>query len=79
MYAIRSYYELAAPPTTGAMLIELLARAPLASLTLYGFDFFASLSLSGRRTADQVPHDFTSEADWAAALMARDSRITLRK
>jgi len=71
--------KLAAPPTTGAMLIELLARAPLASLTLYGFDFFASLSLSGRRTADQVPHDFSNEADWAADLMARDSRITLRK
>jgi len=71
--------KLDAPPTTGAMLIELLARAPLTSLTLYGFDFFASLSLSGRRTAEQVPHDFTSEADWAADLMARDSRITLRK
>ncbi|MBD3787772.1 MAG: glycosyltransferase family 29 protein [Sphingomonadales bacterium] len=71
--------RLAAPPTTGAMLIDLMARADLTSLTLYGFDFFASLSLSGRRSAEQVPHDFTSEADWAAALMARDSRITLRK
>ena len=71
--------KLDAPPTTGAMLIELLARASLSSLTLYGFDFFASLSLSGRRTAAQVPHDFSSEADWAADLMARDSRITLRK
>lgn len=71
--------QLNAPPTTGAMLIDLMARADLTSLTLYGFDFFASLSLSGRRSADQVPHDFASEADWAAALMARDSRITLRK
>lgn len=71
--------QLNAPPTTGAMLIDLMARAALSSLTLYGFDFFASLSLSGRRTAEQVPHDFSSEADWAAALIARDSRITLRK
>ena len=71
--------QLNAPPTTGAMLIDLMARADLTSLTLYGFDFFASLSLSGRRSADHVPHDFASEADWAAALMARDSRITLRK
>jgi len=67
---------LGAPPTTGLMLIDLLSRAPLASLTLYGFDFFASLSLSGRRTARQVPHDFAAEAAFVAALMARDSRIT---
>ena len=68
--------QIGAPPTTGLMLIDLLARAPLASLTLYGFDFFASLSLSGRRTAGQVPHDFAAEAAWVAALIARDSRIT---
>ncbi|MCE5973461.1 glycosyltransferase family 29 protein [Sinirhodobacter sp. WL0062] len=75
----RLHAALGAPPTTGAMMIDLIARSDMASLTLYGFDFFASLSLSGRRTAEQVPHDFTSEADWAADLMARDSRITLRK
>ncbi|WBL33550.1 glycosyltransferase family 29 protein [Sinirhodobacter sp. HNIBRBA609] len=75
----RLHAALGAPPTTGAMMIELIARSAMTSLTLYGFDFFASLSLSGRRTAEQVPHDFTSEADWAADLMARDSRITLRK
>ncbi|WP_372840540.1 glycosyltransferase family 29 protein, partial [Phaeovulum sp.] len=67
---------LGAPPTTGLMLIDLLSRAPLASLTLYGFDFFASLSLSGRRNAQQVPHDFGAEASFVADLIARDSRIT---
>ena len=67
---------LGAPPTTGAMMIDLLARADLARLKLFGFDFFASQSLSGRRRADQVPHDFTSEADWVAARMAADPRIT---
>lgn len=67
--------RLGAAPTTGLMLIDLLARAPVASLTLYGFDFFASLSLSGRRTARQVPHDFAAEAAFVAALIARDSRI----
>ncbi|MBW6507516.1 MAG: glycosyltransferase family 29 protein [Rhodobacteraceae bacterium] len=66
---------LGAPPTTGLMLIDLLSRAPVASLTLYGFDFFASLSLSGRRTARQVPHDFAAEAAFVSALAARDSRI----
>lgn len=69
--------RLAAPPTTGAMLIDLLLRSSLASLTLYGFDFFASQSLSGRRTADQVPHDFGAEAAWVADLRRRDARLTL--
>ncbi|MFN4102430.1 MAG: glycosyltransferase family 29 protein, partial [Pararhodobacter sp.] len=54
--------RLAAPPTTGAMMIDLLMRSDAASLSLYGFDFFASLSLSGRRAAADVPHDFNAEA-----------------
>ncbi|WP_103172538.1 glycosyltransferase family 29 protein [Paracoccus sp. SY] len=69
--------RLAAPPTTGAMLIDLLLRSSLAGLTLYGFDFFASQSLSGRRTADQVPHDFGAEAAWVADLRRSDARLTL--
>lgn len=66
-----------APPTTGAMMIDLIAHAAIARLSLYGFDFFASLSLSGSRTADQVPHDFDAEAEWAEMLIARDPRIRL--
>ncbi|MDO5703621.1 MAG: glycosyltransferase family 29 protein [Paracoccus sp. (in: a-proteobacteria)] len=69
--------QLGAPPTTGAMLIDLLLRSDLSRLTLYGFDFFASQSLSGRRTADQVPHDFAAEADWVAALAGADQRLHL--
>ena len=68
--------RLGAQPTTGAMLIDLFARSDLSRLTLFGFDFFASLSLSGRRTAEQVPHDFDAEAQFVAALMAQDSRIS---
>ncbi|MBD3624828.1 MAG: hypothetical protein HUJ24_05505, partial [Rhodobacteraceae bacterium] len=67
--------KLGAQPTTGAMLIEMLARSDLARLDLYGFDFFASLSLSGRRTAEKVPHDFAAEAALVGALLARDPRI----
>ncbi|MDO5620220.1 MAG: glycosyltransferase family 29 protein [Paracoccus sp. (in: a-proteobacteria)] len=67
--------RLAAPPTTGAMMIDLLARSPMRGLTLFGFDFFASQSLSGRRSAAQVPHDFNAEADWVATLMQADPRI----
>ncbi|MBD3803975.1 MAG: glycosyltransferase family 29 protein [Thioclava sp.] len=67
--------RLGAQPTTGAMLIDMLARSDLARLDLYGFDFFASLSLSGRRTADKVPHDFAAEAEMVARLTERDPRI----
>lgn len=69
--------RLGAPPTTGAMMIDLLLRSDLAALTLYGFDFFASLSLSGRRVAADVPHDFAAEAAWVADLLQRDHRLTL--
>ena len=71
--------RLAAPPTTGAMMIDLLLRGDLASLTLYGFDFFASLSLSGRRAAADVPHDFAAEAAWVQDLLAHDPRLTLER
>lgn len=68
---------LGAPPSTGAMMIDLLARSTLKSADLYGFDFFASKSLSGHRDAAQVPHDFEAEANWVRALIARDKRFTL--
>lgn len=67
--------RIGAPPTTGTMLIDLFAHSQMAGLTLYGFDFFASLSLSGRRTAADVPHDFGSEAAFVTALIAQDPRI----
>ncbi|MCF3974408.1 glycosyltransferase family 29 protein [Paracoccus salsus] len=71
--------RLAAPPTTGAMLIDLLLRSHLGGLTLYGFDFFASRSLSGRRNAAQVPHDFGAEAAWVADLVRTDPRLTVTR
>lgn len=69
--------QLGSPPTTGAMMIDLLSQSGLGRLTLYGFDFFASLSLTGSRTADQVPHDFSAEKRFVEDLMARDQRISL--
>ncbi len=68
---------LSAPPTTGLMMIDLLAASDLAALDLYGFDFFASLSLTGSRSAAAVPHDFAAERGFVDALIARDPRITL--
>ena len=69
--------RLGAPPTTGLMLIDLLARSPALGISLYGFDFFASLSLSGSRTAVQVPHDFVAERVFVETLLARDLRFHL--
>jgi hypothetical protein len=66
---------LGAPPTTGMMMIELLASSALSELRLHGFDFFASLSLTGSRRADQVPHDFATEARFVSGLIARDPRV----
>jgi len=67
--------QLGAPPTTGAMMIALITWSQMARLELFGFDFFASLSLSGRRTAEQVPHDFSQESAWVQELISSDRRI----
>ena len=69
--------QLGAPPSTGIMAVNLLLRAPLSALTLYGFDFFASQSLSGSRSAAQVPHDFAAEAAWVRARAGADPRLRL--
>lgn len=81
LHPLADYHALAralgAPPSTGIMAIELLLRAPVASLTLYGFDFFASRSLSGSRSAAQVPHDFAAEAAWVRARAKADARLRI--
>lgn len=81
LHPLSDYHALAgalgAPPSTGIMAIELLLRAPLASLTLYGFDFFASQSLSGSRSAAQVPHDFETEAARVRARAGADPRLRI--
>jgi hypothetical protein len=69
--------RLGAQPTTGAMLIDFAAHSQAAEIHLFGFDFFSSLSLSGRRDTQNVPHDFTSERAFVQALIKSDPRITL--
>jgi hypothetical protein len=69
--------QLGARPTSGLSLIALLERSPAARINLFGFDFFESLSLTGSRTADQVPHDFTAEKKWVYDLLRRDERFSL--
>lgn len=70
--------RLGGSPTTGLMMIDLLARSEMTATRLYGFDFFTSLSLSGSRTATQVPHDFAAERVFVDTLIARDPRFSLR-
>lgn len=65
-------------PTTGMMLIDLALQTQAAQITLFGFDFFSSLSLSGGRTAESVPHDFNAERAMVEAMIAADPRLTLR-
>ena len=69
--------KLGAPPTTGLMMIDLVSRSQARRIELYGFDFFASRSLSGRRSAARVPHDFAAERGWVEALMRIDARLRL--
>lgn len=69
--------ELGAPPSTGALVTDLVQRSRAARITLFGFDFFASLSASGRRTAEQVPHDWAAERARVMRLMEEDGRLAL--
>jgi hypothetical protein len=68
---------LGSPPTTGLMAIDLILSMGPATVTLYGFDFFASRSLTGSRSAAQVPHDFKAEKAWVESRAAGDARLRL--
>lgn len=69
--------RLGSPATTGAMVIDLATRSEARRITLHGFDFFASKSLSGRRDATRVPHDFEAERDWVMSLAKADPRLKI--
>ena len=69
--------RLGSPPTTGLMAIDFMANSEARQIDLFGFDFFGSLSLSGSRTAAQVPHDFAKEKNYVENLIATDSRFHL--
>lgn len=69
--------ELGARPSTGLIALAHLASLPAARITLHGFDFFASLSTSGRRQASEVPHDFDAERRLVERMLAGDPRLRL--
>ncbi|MBV1868720.1 MAG: glycosyltransferase family 29 protein [Marinosulfonomonas sp.] len=68
---------LGARASTGVMLIDFMLNSPARKISLFGFDFFETLSLSGDQDKETAPHDFLSEADWVAAKMQKDGRLTL--
>ena len=68
---------LGARASTGAMLIELVLNSAARQISIFGFDFFASLSLSGDQNKETAPHDFSFEANWVAAQIEKDERLTL--
>lgn len=70
-------HRLGGRPTTGAMVIDLVSQSDAGKIELFGFDFFSSLSLSGRREAREVKHDFDAEAQYVSELVKTDPRITL--
>jgi hypothetical protein len=63
--------------STGFKMIEILARSQAREVRLYGFDFFSTLSFSGHRTVDEVPHDFRKEGKLVGELIERDKRFIL--
>jgi hypothetical protein len=69
--------EIGARPTTGMMMIDILRRSRCASVDLYGFDFFASASLSNVRPRRREPHDFAAERGIVMSLLERDGRFHL--
>lgn len=75
--AARLAAVLGARPSTGALATDLCIFAQCTKIDLYGFDFFASKSLTGRRAAADVAHDFAAEAALVRAQAARDPRLTL--
>ncbi|WFF41111.1 hypothetical protein EVC62_06120 [Salinicola endophyticus] len=69
---------LSARPSTGIMLIDFLLRSEAKKITVYGFDFFQSFSLSGHENPGSIPHDFTAEKAWVEKRCLSDDRLTIQ-
>ncbi len=66
-----------ARPSTGAMCVWIVKDSMAARLDLYGFDFFASRSLSSERGRYEGPHNFDGEAGWITGIIAADPRFSI--
>lgn len=64
-------------PSTGLMTIWLLQQSGCKRVEMYGFDFFASFSLSGGQTLETTPHHFGNEKEYVHRLLQTDHRFQL--
>lgn len=59
----RAYPRAGRRPSTGLMAILLLKDFDIAGMTLFGFDFYRSRSLSGEHTTETTPHNYVNEQE----------------
>lgn len=69
--------HVAARPSTGLMVIDTVRRLPCSAVSLFGFDFFSSFSLSNEKLAAPEAHNFSGERDFVNTLLQQDPRFTL--
>jgi hypothetical protein len=74
---LRSYPHVGRRPSTGLMAILLLQEFEISRMTLFGFDFYRSLSLSGEQTLANTPHNYVNEEEIILNLIRADPRIRL--
>jgi len=73
----RAYPRAGRRPSTGLMALLLLKDFDIAGITLFGFDFYRSLSLSGEQTAETTPHNYNTEEEIILDFMRADPLIRL--
>ena len=64
-------------PSTGVTTVDLLKRSACRSISLYGFDFYASQSSSSHQSIETAPHAFDLEAKYIRGLAASDQRFSI--
>ena len=68
---------LGAPPTAGVALIDLLAQSSATEMSLFGFDFMQSGTLSTWRPTAGADYDFEGEARYVRQLVQEVDRFTV--
>jgi len=66
-----------APPTAGTVLIDLLAKSSAAEISLFGFDFMHSGTLSTWHPTAEAAYDFDGEARYVRQLVQEMDRFTV--
>ena len=64
-------------PSTGVTALDLMIRSDCRSMSLYGFDFYASQSSSSHQSVETAPHAFDLEAKHIRKIAASDNRLSI--